>query len=57
MRNDHLSAEELAAYLDGLMSPAERRQIEAHLIGCNWCLDEVVAVLRLLGPGTRDDGE
>jgi hypothetical protein len=46
--SDHLSAEELAAYLDGVVTPADRRRIEAHLVRCDPCLSEVIAMLRIL---------
>jgi anti-sigma factor RsiW len=53
---DHLTAEQLAAYLEGLVRDDERREIEAHLIACTGCLDEVLALLRLVGlepPGSQ----
>ena len=44
----HLTTEELAAYLDGSLRPAERRQIEAHLADCSDCLDELTTGERLV---------
>lgn len=56
VQDDHLSAEALAAYLDGQITPRERKGIEAHLIRCDPCLDEAIAMLRHLrrrpGPST-----
>jgi anti-sigma factor RsiW len=46
VQNDHLSPEDLAAYVDGALSPAERARVEGHLIGCRTCLSELTAVLR-----------
>ena len=46
----HLSSEELAAYLEGLVTPAERERIEAHLVQCDRCLDEVLSALRHFRP-------
>ena len=43
---------ELSNYLDGELAAARRRQIEAHLAGCDWCerfrgeFAEAIAVLR-----------
>ena len=34
-------AEQLAAYIDGMLDPAERTQIEAHLVSCADCRDIV----------------
>jgi anti-sigma factor RsiW len=53
VRNDHLTTEELAAYVDGVVGAEERRHLEAHLIGCRQCLDDVVALLRVLKPGNQ----
>ena len=48
MRNDHLSAEELAAYLDGRLTPGDRPRMETHLAQCDLCLSELVETLRYL---------
>lgn len=44
----HLTESELAGYLDGDLSPVERRGAEAHLEGCDPCRAELVAAVRLL---------
>jgi hypothetical protein len=41
----HLTEREIAAYLDAVVDPAERGRIEAHLVRCDPCLDEVIAAL------------
>ncbi|MBA3522057.1 MAG: zf-HC2 domain-containing protein [Gemmatimonadales bacterium] len=46
----HLTAEEVAAYLDHASGTPAREQIEAHLATCNRCLAEVAAALRFLRP-------
>lgn len=46
----HLTAAEIAAYIDTAVERADRRRIEAHLILCDACLDEVIAGLRHLQP-------
>jgi hypothetical protein len=46
----HLSDDEVAAYLDGIVPWAERQRIEAHLVHCGACLDEVVRLLYILRP-------
>ncbi|MGC8782707.1 MAG: anti-sigma factor family protein, partial [Anaerolineae bacterium] len=54
LRGNHLHSEELSAYLDGQVRPAERRRIEAHLAGCAACrrelasLRQTVALVRAL---------
>jgi anti-sigma factor RsiW len=53
VQNDHLTTEELAAYVDGVMGAEERRYLEAHLIDCRQCLDDVVALLMVLKPGNQ----
>jgi anti-sigma factor RsiW len=44
----HLSAEELSAYVDGKIDPLARRRLEAHLVRCEECLKEVLAILQYL---------
>jgi hypothetical protein len=44
----HLSAAEVAGYLDLVVDAVSRRRIEAHLVTCDSCLDEVLAILGLL---------
>ncbi len=39
----HLSAEDVAAYLNGAISSEERSAIEVHLATCGRCCDEIVA--------------
>jgi anti-sigma factor RsiW len=51
MRGDHLTVAEVAAYVDLRVDPLGRRRIEAHLAGCDGCLDEVLAILALLRRG------
>ena len=41
--SEHLSTEEVAAYLNGAISRDERTRIESHLATCGPCCDEVVA--------------
>jgi hypothetical protein len=43
---DHLTAEELAAYLSGPAALAERARLEAHLLACDQCRVEVVSARR-----------
>jgi len=44
----HLSSEEIAAYLDHVLSVEDRLRFEAHLAECEFCRAEVVEVGRLL---------
>ena len=48
MSDHHLSAEDLAAYLDGRVAPGERTRLEAHLVRCQQCLNEMVEALAYL---------
>ena len=41
---EHPSAGEMAAYIDGVSTDEERREIEAHLSACADCRDELVVV-------------
>lgn len=50
VQHRHLSNDELAAYLDGMVPWAERQRLEAHLAQCAACLDEVVRLLSILRP-------
>lgn len=52
----HLTEQELAAYLDGAMAPADRQQIEAHLDACAECRGELVAGRRMLDALPRSSG-
>jgi putative zinc finger protein len=51
----HLTAEDVAAFLDRRMTAAERAGAEAHLAGCQLCREELRAVHGLLRsrPGVR----
>ena len=49
----HLSPTEIAQYLDAATNPLDRPRIEAHLVRCEVCLEEVLAALRLLKPTAR----
>lgn len=44
----HLTAEDVAAFLDRRLTTPERIGIEEHLAGCSSCRGEVAAVLRLV---------
>lgn len=45
----HLRDDELAAFLDGRLSTAERSRVEAHIDICNTCRAELVDVGRAVG--------
>lgn len=47
MSTDHLSATDLAAYIDRALSPASRERVEVHLSDCVRCRDELAACARL----------
>ena len=47
-RSGHLENGEVAAYLDGALSPSERTRVEAHLADCDACRMEVIDVGRLV---------
>ena len=45
----HLSATEIAAFIDSTLSPEARAAAELHLSGCPQCRDELASCLRLAG--------
>lgn len=51
----HLTAEDVAAFLDRHMTASERAGVEAHLADCRFCRDEMMSVRRLMrtGPTVR----
>jgi len=51
----HLTAEDVAAFLDRHVTAAERAAVEAHLADCRSCRDELTSVRRLMrtGPTVR----
>jgi hypothetical protein len=48
----HLEPGDVAAYVDGALSPEDRARIEAHLVGCDACRDELRAVVQLVAAST-----
>jgi len=48
MEHEHLSAELMAAYIDGALSDIERGRIEAHLVRCRECLAELTELVQHL---------
>lgn len=44
----HLEPGDLAAYVDGALSPKDRSRIELHLVACDACRDELRAVVQLV---------
>lgn len=55
MRDDHLTEEELAAYVEGVVQAEERARIESHLIDCTTCLDEVLTLFRIMQSDEMDE--
>jgi hypothetical protein len=45
---DHLTSGEVAAYLDKALAPSDRSRVEAHLVDCAECRNELVEVTQLL---------
>ena len=48
--NDHISEEELAAYIEGTIAPKMRPAIERHLTGCDRCLGDLADLAEILRP-------
>ena len=46
--DQHLTPEQTAAYLDGVLAPEARARVEAHLEACSECRSEVVALRPLV---------
>ena len=42
--NDHIGAEDLAAYVDGELGVERKSDLESHFAGCPECLDELVEI-------------
>ncbi len=40
-KSEHLTNAQIADYVDGLLTPAERQQVERHLQRCSVCRAEV----------------
>jgi len=47
-RTQHLSAADVAAYVDQQLSGVERNRVEQHLADCRECRSEIVAVSRVV---------
>jgi anti-sigma factor RsiW len=50
--SQHLTEDEVAAYVDREVADTERRRIETHLSWCTACLDEVAALFKTLRFGS-----
>ncbi|MEO8033832.1 MAG: hypothetical protein ABI837_05325 [Acidobacteriota bacterium] len=50
---DHLRADELCDYVDGIFSPAAMREADAHREHCTVCRDDVADLRRLRAGGSR----
>lgn len=46
--NDHVSAEDFAAYLDGMLRPEHKTELENHFSGCQACLDELLEIAGIM---------
>jgi hypothetical protein len=46
--NEHLGADDIAAYLEARLPEAERARVEQHLAACDACRAELIAVSRVL---------
>lgn len=54
VRHEHLTSEELTAYIDGVIGEEERSRLERHFTTCARCLDEIVALTKMLRPDQDD---
>ena len=50
--NDHLSEEQLAAYIDGTTDRKTRSTVERHLSHCDLCLDDLADLRKIAGERT-----
>jgi cytoskeletal protein RodZ len=46
--NDHIREDELAAYIEGTITPKMRPAIERHLTGCDRCLGDLADLLEIM---------
>jgi len=51
--DEHLSEDQIAAYLSRTLTRSEREQVELHLVACPQCRHEVIAVVDILTPQSR----
>jgi len=47
--NEHIHAEEFAAYVDGLLSADKKNELETHFSQCPVCLDELAEITVIMG--------
>lgn len=46
--NDHIPAEDFAAYMDGMLGPEKKSELESHFSRCPACLDELVEIVAIM---------
>ena len=46
--NDHIRGEDLAAYVDGLLSAEKKSELESHFSRCPACLDELAEIAAIM---------
>jgi anti-sigma factor RsiW len=46
--NEHIPAEDFAAYVDGMLRPEKRNELENHFARCPACLDELVEIAAIM---------
>ncbi|HEX7503581.1 MAG TPA: zf-HC2 domain-containing protein, partial [Acidobacteriota bacterium] len=55
--NDHITGEDLAAYVDGVLQGAPRAEIESHLSRCPECLAALAEIVDIQGSAVKVPGE
>lgn len=46
--NNHIPAEDFAAYVDGMLRPEKKSELENHFSRCPTCLDELVEIVAIM---------
>ena len=46
---------QIAGYVDGRLAASDKNRLDGHLAGCDYCLGQVAALLRLEGAATPDN--
>ncbi|MFH2107672.1 MAG: hypothetical protein ABII93_03295 [Chrysiogenia bacterium] len=55
--NDHISGEDLAAYVDGVLADKKRGELESHFSRCPECLEALAEIVDIQGSRVKVPGE
>ncbi|TFG80273.1 MAG: hypothetical protein E4H23_03055, partial [Chrysiogenales bacterium] len=55
--NDHISGEDLAAYVDGMLVDKKRGELESHFSRCPECLEALAEIVDIQSSRVKVPGE